>query len=604
MIRLQCTGAWVTALLGWLMALAMAGAAAQPMHGIARHGPPGLPGGFPHLPYANPEAPKGGRLVVGQLGTFDSMNPYIARGAVPEVSPGSGINSLVVQPLMMRSLDEPFTLYGLVAETIETDASRSWVEFRLNPKAAFADGKPVTAEDVKFTFELLREKGRPAQRNAYRRVKEIAVRDERTIRFTFQDADGELPMLLALMPALARHAVDRDTFDQPTFKPPLGSGPFSVTDLDPGKSFTLRRNPNFWGKDLPILAGHHNFDEIRVDFYRDSNALLESFKVGLYDVRFEADPGKWETGYDSAAVREGRIIRESLRFQAPRGMTGIVFNTRRGPLADVRVREALTLAFDFEWLNRNLFRSVYQRQTSFFDQSELSSVGRPASEAERRLLAPFGAAVRPEMLDGTWRPPVSDGSGRDRALSQAALTKLKEAGYELRNGRMTKADTGQPLSFEFLTLSRDQERIGLSFADALKPLGVTLTVRFVDSSLYWRRLRMFDFDSVIWSYGVSASPGTEQPNRFSSQAAEREGSLNYAGVRSPAVDAALEAMRKAADRDEFLTAVRALDRTLLSGFYVLPLYYAPERWMARQSWLKRSSQQPKFEINFETWWRE
>ncbi len=577
---------------------------AQPSHGIARHGPPALPAGFPHLPYVNPDAPKGGRIVVGQLGTFDSMNPYISRGAVPEVSPGSGINSLIVQPLMMRSLDEPFTLYGLVAETIETGPDRSWVEFRLNAKAAFADGRPVTADDVKFTFELLREKGRPAQRSAYRRVKDVAVKDERTIRFTFSDADGELPMLLALMPALARHDVNRETFDQPTFKPPLGSGPYVLAELDPGKSFTLRRNPAFWGNDLPILRGHHNFDEIRVDFYRDSNALFESFKVGLYDVRFEADPGKWAGGYDFPAVRDGRIVKESLRFQAPRGMTGIVLNTRKGPLSDVRVREALTLAFDFEWLNRNLFQGVYQRQASFFDQSDLSSVGRPAEAGELALLAPFRAQIRQYFIDGSWTPPKTDGSGRDRNLFQAAIAKLKEAGYVLRDGRMVKADGGQPLAFEFLALSREQERIGLSFADALKPLGVTLTVRFVDSSLYWRRLRTFDIDSLIWSYGVSASPGTEQPNRWSSQAAEREGSLNYAGVRSPAVDAMLEAMRRAATREDFTAAVRALDRTLLSGFYVLPLYYAPERWMARQASLSRPDRAPRFEINFESWWRK
>jgi peptide/nickel transport system substrate-binding protein len=586
-----------------LLALSAA-AIAQPMHGIARHGPPGLPAGFPHLPYANPNAPKGGRLVVGQLGTFDSMNPYIARGAVPEVSPGSGINSLIVQPLMMRSLDEPFTLYGLVAESIETSPERNWVIFRLNPLAAFADGRPVTAEDVKFTFELLREKGRPAQRSAYRRVREVIVSDTRTIRFNFADADGELPMLLALMPALARHDVNRDTFDQPTFKPPLGSGPYVLADLDPGKSFTLRRNPNFWGKDLPILKGHHNVDEIRVDFYRDSNALFESFKVGLYDVRFEADPGKWLGGYEFPAVREGRVTRESLRFEAPRGMTGIVFNTRRGPLADKRVREALSFAFDFEWLNRNLFQNAYQRQTSFFDQSDLSSVGRPASEAERKLLAPFAADIRADFMDGTWTPPKSDGSGRDRALFQQAIARLREAGYELRGERMVRARTGEPLAFEFLTLSKEQERIGLAFADALRPLGITLTVRYVDSSLYWRRLRMFDFDSLIWTYGVSASPGTEQPNRFSSQAAEREGSLNYAGVRSPGVDAMLEAMRAAATREDFVAAVRALDRTLLSGFYVLPLYYAPERWLARQSSLRRHEPKPRFEINFESWWRE
>ncbi|MGL4241817.1 MAG: extracellular solute-binding protein, partial [Beijerinckiaceae bacterium] len=379
------------------------------MHGIARHGPPALPRDFTHLAYANPKAPKGGRLVVGPLGTFDSMNPYIARGAVPEVSPGSGLNTLVVQPLMMRSLDEPFTLYGLVAETIETGPDRSWVEFRLNPKAAFADGKPITAEDVKFTFELLREKGRPAQRNAYRRVKDIAVKDERTIRFTFTDSDGELPMLLALMPALARHDVNRETFDQPTFKPPLGSGPYVLADLDPGKSFTLRRNPNFWGKDLPILQGHHNFDEIRIDFYRDSNALFESFKVGLFDVRFEVDPAKWLGGYDFPAAKDGRVVRESMRFNAPRGMTGIVFNTRRGPLSDARVREALTYAFDFEWLNRNLFQGVYQRQTSYFDQSDLSSIGRPADAAERTLRAPFTDQVKADFIEGAWSPPRSDG---------------------------------------------------------------------------------------------------------------------------------------------------------------------------------------------------
>jgi peptide/nickel transport system substrate-binding protein len=579
-------------------------AAAEPSHGIARHGPPALAKGFEALPHANPKAPKGGRIIIGQLGTFDSMNPYIARGAVPEVSPGSGINTLIVQPLMMRSSDEPFTLYGLVAESIETGPDRSWVEFRLNPKATFADGKPVTAEDIQFTFELLKEKGRPAQRNAYRRVKDIMLKDSRTIRFVFGEADGELPMLLALMPALAKHDINRETFEQPSFKPPLGSGPYLLAELDPGKTFTLRRNPNFWGKDLPILAGHHNFDEIRVDFYRDSNALFEAFKVGLFDVRFEADPSKWLEGYDFPAARDGRIIREELRFEAPRGMTGIVFNTRKPQLADPKLREALSEMFDFEWLNRNLFRNVYKRQTSYFDQSELSSVGRPADARERALLAPYATTIRPEFIEGTWAPRPSDGSGRDRQRMQMAISLLKDAGYVLRDGRMTHATTGQPLALEFLALSREQERIGLAFADALKPAGIELRVRFVDSSLYWRRLRTFDFEAVIWSYGVSASPGAEQPNRFSSAAAEREASLNYAGVRSPAVDAMLEAIRTAASREDFVAAVRALDRVLLSGFYVLPLYYAPDRWLARQSAIRRPERTPRFDINFETWWRE
>ncbi len=576
----------------------------QPAHGIARHGTPALPPDFQHLPYANPAAPKGGRLVVGSLGTFDSMNPFISRGAVPEVSPGSGINPLIVQPLMMRSLDEPFTLYGLVAESIETAPDRSWAEFRINPLARFSDGKPVTAEDIKFTFELLRERGRPVQRSAYRRVKDVTLPDARTIRFTFAEPDGELPLILALMPALARHDINPETFEQPTFKPPLGSGPYLLAELDPGKSFTLRRNPSFWGRDLPILKGHHNFDEIRVDFYRDSNALFEAFKVGLYDVRFETDPAKWLDGYGFTAVRDGRIVKETLKFEAPRGMTGIVFNTRRPQLADPRVREALTMLFDFEWLNRNLFQGAYTRQQSFFDQSELSSVGRPASDIEKALLGPFAKDLKQAVLDGAWTSPRSDGSGRDRQRMQAAIALLAQAGYGLRNGQIANDRTGEPLTIEFLALSRDQERIGLAFADSLRPLGITLKVRFVDSSLYWRRLRAFDFDTIIWTYGVSASPGTEQPNRFSSAAAGREASLNYAGVRSPAVDAMLDALRRARTREEFVAAIRALDRVLLSGNYVLPLYFPPERWLARQSTLKRPERTPRYDINFETWWRE
>jgi len=599
--RLRAAGA-CAGLLAAIMTSAPA-AEAQPRHGIARHGEPALPQGFAHLPYARPDAPKGGRLVVGAFGTFDSMNPFIARGAVPEVSGGSGINPLVVQPLMMRSLDEPFTLYGLVAETIETAEDRSWVEFRLNPAARFADGRPVTAEDVRFTHALLRDKGRPVQRNAYRRVKEVVVSDERTIRFIFQEPDAELPLLLALMPTLAKHDVKVESFEQPSFKPPLGSGPYLLANLEPGKSFMLRRDPNFWGRDLPILRGHFNFDEIRVDFYRDSNALFEAFKVGLTDVRFETDPSKWREGYDFEAMREGRAVKDPLRFEAPRGMTGIVFNTRRPQLADRRVREALTELLDFEWLNRNLHLGAYTRQQSYFDQSELASTGRPADARETALLAPFKDEIRADIMAGAWRPPRSDGSGRDRQRMQAALDLLKQAGFRLSGDRVADA-SGAPLMLELLALSKEQERVGLAFADALKPLGIGLNVRFVDSSLYWRRLRTFDFDTMIWSYGVSASPGTEQPNRFSSAAASREASLNYAGVRSPAVDAMLDALRKAAGREDFVAAVRALDRALLSGNYVLPLYFAPERWIARQARIKRPERAPRFDINFETWWRE
>jgi peptide/nickel transport system substrate-binding protein len=325
--------------------------------------------------------------------------------------------------------------------------------------------------------------------------------------------------------------------------------------------------------------------------------------VGLYDVRFEQDPGRWLGGYDFPAVREGRVKLDRFRFEAPRGMTGLVFNTRKGPLADVRVREALVELFDFEWLNRNLFQDVYVRQAGFFDRSELSSIGRPADARERALLAPFASEIRPDALEGAWTPPRSDGSGRDRRRRQRAAELLKAAGFEIAGGTMRRVADGQPLSLEFLAISREQERIGLAYADGLRPLGIEFRVRFVDSSLYWRRLRTFEFETMMWTWGVSASPGAEQPNRFSSQAAGREASLNYAGVRSPAVDAMLEAMRAATTREDYVAAVRALDRALVSGFYALPLYHAPERWLARYAAIHRPERPPRFDINFETWWR-
>lgn len=569
-------------------------------HGIAMHGEPALAPGFAHLPYVNPDAPKGGRLVLGVQGTFDSMNLFIARGNVPEFT-----FPHVVQPLMMRSLDEPFTLYGLVARGLETPPDRRSVVFHLNPAARFSDGKPVTSADVAFTFALLKEKGRPAQRTTYRRVAAVETPDQLTVRFIFAEAnERELPLLLALMPVLAKHAVNPDTFDQPTFRIPLGSGPYVQADLDPGKSVVLRRNPNFWGADLPILRGLYNFDEIRLDFYRDPGTLFEAFKSGLFDYRVETDPTRWLEGYDVPAVRDGRILRKSFRFEAPRGMSGFVFNTRRSELADVRVREALTLAFDFEWLNRNLHQGVFTRTRSFFDQSELASTGRPASEAERALLGADLSQVRPEILDGTWTPPVSDGSGRDRGRMRAALELLQQAGYRLSNGVMRKQADGQALTFEILVRSRDEERIALAFADGLRPLGIAPTIRLADSSLYWRRLRVFDFDVMLWSYAVSASPGNEQANRWSSAAAGREASLNYAGVRSPAIDRLIDAILAAETRDAFIHAVRALDRLLLSGSYVLPLYHLPDRWIAHAASLRHPERLPRFDLTLDAWWRD
>ncbi len=587
----------------WLAAIAnaqtapKASAVAEPVHGLAMYGQPNLPAAFISLPYANPFAPKGGRFTQALEGSFDSLNPFIIKGNAP-----AAMVPYVVQPLMLRSADEAFTVYGLLAETVATPADRSWVEFKLNPKARFSDGKPVTAADVAFSWALLRDHGRPAQRSTYGQVANAETPDAQTIRFVFSSANYELPMLLSLMPVFAKHSIDLESFEESTLKMPLGSGPYLLASVEPGSSFTLKRNPDFWGKDLPVLRGMYNFDELKFDFYRDPNAMFEGFKSRLFDLRVETSTTRWLTGYDIPAVRDGRILRESFRFEAPKALTALVFNTRKPIFEDIRVREALLQLFDFEWLNRNLFADIYARTGSYFEGSMLSSRGRKANERERSLLAPFVGSIRPEIMEGRFEMPVSDGSGRDRQRIQRAIDLLKEAGYQLRDGQMVKGRDGQPLSFEIMVTTREKLQVASVFADTLKLIGIKPAIRLADSSQYWSRLRKFDFDMILETYVNSASPGNEQINRWSSAAAEREASLNYAGVRSPVVDSMLAALLAARSKEDFTAAIRALDRALLSGFYLIPLYNAPERWIARTSRIQHTDHPPRFELAPDTWW--
>jgi peptide/nickel transport system substrate-binding protein len=570
-------------------------------HGIAMHGEPALPADFTHFPYANPDAPKGGRIVFGAQGTFDSLNPFPVKG----LSAAHGITGLVIETLMRRSLDEPFTLYPLIARSIEVPADRSAVTFHLDPKAHFSDGKPVTAADVRFTFELLREHGRPNYRNSYAKVAGVDVPDQHTIRFDLAGAnDRELPLILGLMPVLARHSLDAARFEATSFRPFLGSGPYTVAAVKPGESISYRRDPTYWGADLPGNRGTFNFDEVRYDYYRDANSLFEAFKAGLYDYRVESDPTRWLSGYAIPAVRDGRIVREAVPSRLPKGMTGFVFNTRHAPFDDVRVREALGFLFDFEWINKNLFAGVYRRTGSYFEGSpDLSARGRPADAEERALLAPFPGAVRDDVLEGGWQPPVSDGSGRDREPARRAIALLASTGFRQGDGVMRHRVSGAPLSFEIMVISRDQERIALTFAKSLSRIGVAARVKAVDSVQFERRRQRFEFDMMIASWPVSPSPGNEQIFRWGSQSAEREGSFNFAGAKSPAIDAMIEALLAAATRDSFTAAVRALDRVLLSGFYVVPLYHLPEQWLAYNAALKRPATIPLFGPAADLWWR-
>ncbi len=571
-----------------------------PAGGIAMHGPPAEPAGFSHFPYANPEAPKGGRLTLAMPGSFDSLNPLIVKGVSAE-----GVRDYVYESLLARAYDEPFTLYGLIAEKVETPEDRSYVEFTLNPAAKFSDGTPITVDDVIFSHALLRDHGRPNHRSYYQKVARVEKTGERKVKFTFDGAgDREMPLILGLMPVLPRHLIDPETFEKTSLTPPVGSGPYVVEEVKPGRSITYKRDPNYWGADLPVNRGRYNFDEIRFDYYRDAGSMFEAFKSGAIKARAEDDPTRWTEGYDFPAFREGRVIKEAFPVETPAGMSALVFNTRRPLFADQRVREALIELFDFEWINRTLYHGQYARTQSYFARSDLSSHDRPASERERALLAPFASDVKPKIMDGTYAFPVSDGSGQNRDGRIEALALLAEAGYRLQDGVLVNKATGEPFSFEILAATRAEERLLLTYARALKQVGIDARIRQVDSAQYQRRKQTYDFDMIQYDWPVSLSPGNEQSFRWGSEAAMTEGSFNYAGVKSPGVDAMIQAMLEAKDRPGFVDAVRALDRLLLSGDYVVPLFHLPRQWLAYWRDLKRPAETPLYGYQLDAWWMD
>lgn len=588
-----------------------AAAADGPQHAIAMRGEPALPPGFTALPYARPDAPKGGRIVFGVLDTFDTLNSYAVLGIAAQgvtaqgVSPPYTPSGLVIQSLMARSYDEPFTLYGQVAQTIETPEDRSWVVFRLDPRARFSDGRAVTAEDVIFTWDLMKRKAKPNFRAYYGKVAKAEAPDPLTVRFDLAGAgDRELPLILALMPVYSKATTDPEKFDQTNLVPPIGTGPYTISEVRPGESISFRRIKDWWGDALPVSRGLYNPDEIRLDYYRDANALFSAFRGGLYDIRAEDNPTRWTGQYDFPAMQDGSVVRDTLVARTPRGMSAFVFNTRRALFSDVRVRRALSLVFDAEWVNTHLYGGVYRRTTSFFEGSDLASTGKPASAREMDLLAPFPGTVTPEVLDGRWRPPVSDGSGRDRDNAKEALDLLGAAGWHLRDGVLRRDGSGEPFAFEFLALSRQQERLAVNYARGLQRLGIAMAVRTTDGVQYWRRLGGFDFDMSSFTWGGSPSPGNEQFNRWGQVAAERQGSLNYAGARLPAIDAMIAAMLAARSQDDYVAATRVLDRILLSQVYVIPLFNQPETWLARKTGVRRPETTALFGFTPETLWRE
>jgi len=579
-------------------------AAASPAQGIAITGDPALPANFDHLPYANPDAPKGGKITYGVVGTFDSLNPFIVQGGTTSARGLSdpAFGNLVFESLLMRSADEPYTLYGLVAESVETPPDRSWVQFNLNPKATFSDGVPVTQDDVIFSMQLLRDKGTPNYKARYSKIDSVDKVGQYGVRFNIANAhDRELPLILGFMPILPKHAIDPDTFDKSTLTPIIGTGPYILSEVHAPDYVVYTRNPNYWAKDLPIKRGFDNYDTIRIEYYRDADTMFEAFKKGLYDVQIEGDPAAWNSNYNFPAVASGDVVKEQFKSAILGGMQGFAFNTRRPIFADVRVRRALSELLDFSWINRNLYFGAFARCDGYYNGSELSSIGIPESDKEKALLAPFPNAVAPDVADGTYRAVDSNVAAGDRDVLRKVVDELKVAGWNLQGNAMVNAQ-GQPFAFEILVTTKDDERLALAYQRVLQRIGINPTIRTVDATQYQQRRQTFDFDMVRNSWSSSLSPGNEQINRWSPKVADAQGSFNLPGAREPAIDALIQAMVAAPTHDDFVAAVRAYDRVLISGFYTVPLFYLPNQLVAHWSRIDHPDHSPITGFALNTWW--
>jgi len=563
----------------FILSVLDAGAAAAAQTALSMHDEAKQRGAFAALSYANPDAPKGGTLRLGVVGSFDSLNPFIVRGTVPQ-APAFGLfaSAAVYESLMARSWDEPFTLYPLLARSVEAPDDRSAVVFHLDPAARFSDGKPVTADDVLFSFATLRDQGRPNHRTYYKKVEHAQKLDALTVRFSFRRETGgawdrEMPLIMGLMPVLPRHDWQDRPFNQTTLRPPVASGPYRVAKVDAGRSVTLARNPDYWGRDLPAQRGLYNFDEVRIDFYRDDGVALEAFKAGAFDLRREPDPKKWARSYDHPAVEDGRIAMESFPHKRTEALTGFILNTRRPLLRDIHLREAMTLAFDFDWINDTLFQGLYKRSASFFPNAELAASETILSDALSR---------------------------RERLLKAADL--LKQAGYVVREGQLFAKDGGA-VAFEVMLADPAEEKVALEWARTMKRLGISARVRTVDSAQYQARLNGFDYDVTIGRWFNSLSPGNEQMFFWSCAAARQNGSRNYAGVCDPAIDALAAAIPAARTRAELVEATRALDRALMVGFYVVPFYHLGRDPIAYwKKSLARPRAIPLYGPIIESWW--
>ncbi|MGO2392786.1 MAG: extracellular solute-binding protein, partial [Halomonas sp.] len=571
----------------------------ETVHGLSLYDSPELPEDFAYFPHVNPHAPKGGTITHTAVGaSFDSINPFIIRG-----TPASGI-SQIYDTLMASNPDEPFSLYGLLAEGVRLDPDRHWIEFDLRPEARFQDGEPVTAYDVVFTLNLLREKGNPFYASYYAGVEEVIALNEHQVRFTFNDTESrELPLIIAQLPILPRHYWEQHEFTSPTLVAHPGSGPYRISDVDPGRRITFQRDENYWGKDLPVNVGRYNIDRIVYDYYRDRDIAWEAFKAGLTDFREDARAATWAIGYDFPAYEEGLVKRLTIPDVNPSMMQAFVFNLRQQKFQDPRVREALSLTFDFPWLNTNIFYDAYKRTESFFQNSEMEATGLP-SEEELALLEPLREELESSLhSDRLFTEALPINTPTDlRERLRLALSLLREAGYAVEDGVLVNQQTGEPLSLEVLLYDSALERVVQPMLRNMARLGVQTSLRIVDINQYLNRQRNYDYDIVISHFPQSNNPGNEQRDYWTSAAAEAPQSRNRMSLANPAIDSLVETLIRADGRAELDTATRALDRVLRWGFYVIPHYHSGEKRIAVWDKFGYREPFPAYGMDLDAWW--
>lgn len=588
-------------LLATILAFMLAGNAAYAQnvnqnHALAMHGEPQLAPEFRNYNYASPNALQGRSLRQAQIGSFDSLNPFSIRG-----NAAKNIRERVFESLLDRHYDEPFALYGLLAESVVASPDRSSVTFTIRKQARFADGQPVTAADVVFSWELLRDKGRPNHRYYYGQVESLTTPNKHTVRFTFKPTppDRELPLIIGLMPILPKHIYGARDIQSASLDLPVGSGPYEVIEVTPGAQVKFEKRADYWANALPHNRGRHNFTTIYEDYYRDEATAFEAFKAGDVDIWFENNPQRWTTGYNFPAAKDGRVIKENISLGTPSGLRAFVMNTRRPILADPVLRKAMNLTFDFQWINKILYGDVYRRTNSYFGNTELSASGRLMSDGEADLLS--RSLISGSTLAAGYQSPESDGTGRDRAKRLEAMQMLEAAGYTMQ-GKSLMNPQGQRVQLEILVQRRSDERLALSWRRMLAGIGVDLKVRLIDSSQYQRRLQNFDFDLIAYNYYASLSPGNEQAYYWGSEAADTPGSRNYAGIKDFGIDAAVTALTRAETSQDFTTAARALDRALMSGHYFIPLYHNPGQWVARWHYVEHPETHSLYGARLDSWW--